>query len=172
MKIPHDPNEVLAIVDKKDKVVGKDIRKNIHDKFLIHREVAIFLINKRKVLLQKRVDDGKWDTSCAGHFSFDQDYEDAAIRELKEELNLDIKIEDLEFLKKVFLTNNKNNQRFVKVFILKTNISEKDIVFDKSEVSDIKYFSLKQIKDLLKHDKLITSGVKTLLEDLIIDIIK
>ena len=92
MKIAHDPNEIIAVVDENDKVIGEATRKEIHQNGLIHRETAVYIINSNNhVLIQRRADNHLWDTTCSGHFPVNQSYLDAAVRETKEELGLNIK---------------------------------------------------------------------------------
>ena len=68
-KVPHDPNEVIALVNDKDEVIGSEKRGIVHEKGLKHREVCAFIINsKKEVLFQQRVGSGNWDDSCSGHF--------------------------------------------------------------------------------------------------------
>ena len=69
MKILHNPNEVIAVIDENDVVVDRLPRKAVHDKLLLHRETALLIVNsKNEILVQKRVDNKKFDTSVAGHF--------------------------------------------------------------------------------------------------------
>ena len=89
IKIPHDPNEIIAVVDENDIVIGETTRGEAHQRGILHREVYTYLINsKKEVLLQKRLDDHFWDHSSSGHFPKDQDYLEAAQREFEEELGI------------------------------------------------------------------------------------
>lgn len=84
--------EYLDIVNEEDEVIGKDTRKNIHDKYKIHRGTHIFVINsKGDLLLQKRslkkkYYPGFYDASVGCQVLSGESYEEAAIRETKEEL--------------------------------------------------------------------------------------
>lgn len=57
---------------------------------------------KEEVLLQKRKNtgymDGYWDFSASGHVEDNESMKMTAVREAKEELGVEIKIEDLEFM--------------------------------------------------------------------------
>ncbi|YCM45130.1 16S rRNA (adenine(1518)-N(6)/adenine(1519)-N(6))-dimethyltransferase RsmA [Verrucomicrobiaceae bacterium 227] len=87
-------DEMLAVVDDEDKVVGSERRDVIHRDDLKHRAVHIFALNKHgEIFLQKRsrLKDkcpGLWDSSAAGHVDAGEEYEACAIRELEEELGL------------------------------------------------------------------------------------
>ncbi|MDE6075059.1 MAG: NUDIX domain-containing protein, partial [Clostridia bacterium] len=56
---------------------------------------------KTKVLLQRRQNtgfmDGLWDLSCSGHVEHGESMSQAAVREAKEELGVDISPDKIEF---------------------------------------------------------------------------
>lgn len=85
---------MFDIVDELNQVTGQGTRREIHEGSLRHRAVHMFLVNKHgAVLLQKRSlwkdrQPGKWDSSAAGHLDAGESYEEAAVRELKEELGV------------------------------------------------------------------------------------
>lgn len=68
---------------------------------------AVFLIltkmekNTKYILLQKRyhaeILSGKYDVSCSGHLEKNESVKEAMIREAKEEINIDLKKEDLHY---------------------------------------------------------------------------
>ena len=57
---------------------------------------------KKEILLQLRQNTGymddKYDFACSGHVEKGESFADALVRETKEEIGLNIKIEDLKFL--------------------------------------------------------------------------
>lgn len=87
-------DEMLAVVDDHDNVIGAERRDVIHRDGLKHRAVHIFALNKNgEIFLQKRsrLKDkcpGLWDSSAAGHVDAGEEYEACAARELGEELGL------------------------------------------------------------------------------------
>ena len=171
MKTPHDLNEILAIVDKNDKVIGKASRKEVHDKGLLHREIGVVLINfNKEVLLQKRIDFNVWDTSVGGHFPYNEDYKEAALRETEEELGIKIKKDDIKEIGKGFHSSKRIiNKRFVKVFVVKKDVKIDEFKIDKTEIKEIRYFNLDELKDLiLKDDNFITSTIRFILKEYII----
>src|SRR5258708_3752310 len=64
---------------------------HIHDK--IDFTVEVFIVFKEKVLLLKHDKYKKW-LSVGGHIELDEDPNEAAIREVKEEVGLDIALDD------------------------------------------------------------------------------
>lgn len=87
-------DELLAVVDENDQVIGEQRRDVIHRDQLKHRAVHVFVMNRKgELFLQKRsrLKDkcpGLWDSSAAGHVDAGEDYPTCAIRELEEELGL------------------------------------------------------------------------------------
>jgi len=79
-------------------------RSQAHREGHWHRSVHIWIVDEwDRLLLQQRALDkdsnpGLWDISSAGHISGGQQSRDAAVREVSEELGLEIAPERLEFL--------------------------------------------------------------------------
>jgi len=107
--------------------------------------------------LQKRADNHKWDNAAAGHF-LKESYEQAAIRETKEELGIHIEKDDL---KEVFYGKLKSempdkiNYRFVKVFVVRKDISVSRFILDKT-VEEISYFSKNELEKLFQTDEILS----------------
>jgi len=96
---------MFDIVDENDIIIGKASREDIHKNGLLHREVQVWLFNKEgELFFQKRgkhkdTYPGVLDVSVAGHVESGEAYEDAALRETKEETGLDIDKKKLVLLK-------------------------------------------------------------------------
>lgn len=94
-------SELFDVVDESNQVVGQRTRGEVHAEGLRHRAVHIFVFNKHGELwLQKRshlkdVHPNDWDSSAAGHLDAGENYEQAAIRELKEELGIEVTSEKI-----------------------------------------------------------------------------
>jgi isopentenyldiphosphate isomerase len=93
----HNGTEYFDIVDDAGRVIGRASRAACHgDPSLIHRSVHIYVFNRRgEILLQLRSTDkdiqpGRWDTSVGGHLDSGEEYDQAARRELCEELGLEL----------------------------------------------------------------------------------
>jgi 16S rRNA (adenine1518-N6/adenine1519-N6)-dimethyltransferase len=93
--VVHGSNaEPFALVDEKDRVIGQAARGTVHGDNLLHRAVHILLFNgKNELFLQKRSRSKDrhpcvWDSSAAGHVDAGEEYDEAANRELKEELGV------------------------------------------------------------------------------------
>lgn len=135
--------ELLDIVDKNGNYTGETVeRKQAQELGLLHWEVIIIIVNeKEQILLQKRSTNkkhfpNKW-ALCSGLVISGESCEEAAVRELKEELGVEFQIDDLHLLEK-----NLNLTRFYYVI---TNYDESQFVIQKEELSSVKWFDLDEI---------------------------
>ena len=88
--------EIFDIVNERDEVIGQAPRKEVHARGLWHRAVHVLVFNARgEVFLQKRsmkkdIAAGKWDSSSSGHLDTGEDYDACAVREVREEIGLEL----------------------------------------------------------------------------------
>jgi isopentenyldiphosphate isomerase len=89
--------EIFDVVNERDEVIDRQPRREVHRLGLRHRAVHMLVFNRRgQVFLQKRSlkkdrEPGVWDSSASGHVDSGEDYDAAAVRELREEIGLDLK---------------------------------------------------------------------------------
>ena len=117
--------EYLDIFDENNKPLGIIKEKSkVHEDGDYHRTAHVWIINnKKELLIQKRSKDKKnnpnfWDISGAGHIKAGEDVINGAIRELKEELGVYAKEEDLKL---IFIINSDyepNTCEFAYVYLL------------------------------------------------------
>lgn len=95
LKLPTPPNaELVEVVDQQDRPIAVLPLQEVHKQCLRHRSVMVLLYNVQgKVFLQKRSQTkalypGHWDISATGHVQAGESGEDAALRELREELGI------------------------------------------------------------------------------------
>ena len=152
--------EYLEIVDEENNLTGKTEERDIvHAKGIWHREIAVWIMNEKgEILLQKRSPNKKqgannWSTSCAGHVDIGEEPIKAAIREIREELGIPVKEDDLKHLftakNKRVLTNSFNNI-FCYLYFLKVNTPIEEFTIDTEEVSEIKYIPFEEFEQLVK----------------------
>lgn len=90
----QNQDELFDVVNERDEVVGQRTRGDVHRLGLKHRAVHVLVFNRRgEVFLQKRSAQkdtfpGAWDSSASGHLDSGEDYDDCAVRELREEIGL------------------------------------------------------------------------------------
>ena len=96
-------DELVDILDESGNRTGNSIMKSeAHRKGLFHPTVHVwFYTADGKILLQQRGRAKKsfpllWDVSVAGHVGAGEDIETSALREIKEEIGLDVSKGDLE----------------------------------------------------------------------------
>ncbi len=146
--------EVLDIVNEDDNVIGNAPRSEIYSKKHIHRIVHVLIFNKKnKMVLQLRSKQksfmpNAWVTSAGGHVQSGEDYETAAKRELKEELGIS---PSLELLYKDFYEDNKGLKKFLTTF---KAVHEGPFVLIEDDVKDARFFSLKQIQEMINNKEL------------------
>ncbi len=160
--------EWLTLIDTYNKVIGKASRKEIHLKGLKHRGFVILLKNsKGQILIQKRSSSkdmcpGCWDVSVAGHPLFNESYEQAAKRRMKEELgiNADVKLKKI-FEYKVVQPPYTDNE-LCALFESKSNAKP---IRNPKEFSEIKFIDLNILKkEVNDNTKAFTPWLKIALE--------
>ena len=88
--------EWFDVVDEQNRVIGQAPRSEVHRLKLRHRAVHILVFNQRgELFLQQRAlwkDDfpGVWDSSSSGHVSAGDDMDGTALREVAEELGVEL----------------------------------------------------------------------------------
>jgi isopentenyl-diphosphate delta-isomerase len=106
-----DDLEILDVVNAEDEVIGQVTRGDMMsladkpDQFLRAVEIflqrpdgAIYLPRRSK---EKSIAPGGYDLSAAGHVNSGESYSEACVREVKEELGIDVSINDIKFVKRV-----------------------------------------------------------------------
>src|SRR5688572_25852362 len=87
-------DEIFDVVNDRDEVIAKEIRREVHRLGLKHRAIHVLVFNsKGEIFLQKRsmskdTFPGAWDSSASGHLDAGEDYDACAVRELHEELGI------------------------------------------------------------------------------------
>ncbi|MDC7232995.1 MAG: NUDIX domain-containing protein [Spirochaetales bacterium] len=140
--------EIFDLVDEHDNVIGSADRDEFHgNPGMIHRVVHILVFDSSgELYLQKRsitkdVQPGKWDTSVGGHVNTGESYEEAAYREMHEELGIQGAV--LEFLYRYLHTNDYESE-FVSTYRCVWNGA---IEFNRDEIEAGRFWSMEQIRE-------------------------
>jgi 8-oxo-dGTP pyrophosphatase MutT (NUDIX family) len=143
-------DEILDLVDENDHVIGTIARSDFYrleqDKIGFIREVALFIQNSDGKFwiptrtLDKKIAPGGLDYSMGGHVSAGETYLDAAHREIKEELNLDIPVGDLEV---IATYTPKAIPYFRTLYVYKSDIAPE---YNKNDFSGAEWLSLVELK--------------------------
>lgn len=157
--------ELIDVLDEKRNNTGEILsRKEVHEKGLWHRTVHIWVVNsKGDILLQKRshlkpTSPNMWTTSASGHLQAGDSSIDGALRELKEEIGIDAKPEELKYLftvsEEVVKREDITDREHVDVYILHRDPIIENLKLQAEEVSDVKWFSLPEFEKMVnEHDK-------------------
>lgn len=148
------PVEHLDILDANGNATGfaRD-RDLVHRNGDLHRTVHIWIVNSRKqVLLQKRAADketnpGLWDLSCAGHIVHGETSLEAAVKEIAEELGIQIPPADLVYVFSARSVQSHQNGQIIDneirdVYLVQKDIPLRDFRIQTEEVAEIAYMSL------------------------------
>jgi isopentenyldiphosphate isomerase len=157
--------ESLEIYDENDKKTGEiKSRDDVHKDGDWHHSVHVWIMNKkRELLIQRRSPrkisyPGMWDVISGGHILVGNSTTDTAVRELSEEIGLELAHKDLEYLftiEKQTKTNNGTyiDHEFNDVFLVVSNINLSKLSFIDNEVTDAKFIPFKDLESMLKEDK-------------------
>ena len=149
--------ELLDIWDESGKPTGQVYEKSIaHQIGLFHPTVHVwFYTSAPSLLLQKRGSKKEtfpnlWDVSVAGHVSSGESILDGALREIKEEIGLQLKSNDLILIDVRKNINQFSNGiidcEFQHVFLSELKIGLEDLVIQKEEVDDVRLFSFDEME--------------------------
>jgi isopentenyl-diphosphate delta-isomerase type 1 len=144
--------EIFDIVDEDDKVIGKATRNEVHNKKLIHRSVMFFIFDKKwRILVTQRTKEKDmfpeyWSITLGGHVNSEESYDDAVIREVKEEAGIENKPFFMGIIKKRTPEEKENS----KVYSFMIN---KKIKLDKKELKQGMFLTMKEMKEKIKKEK-------------------
>jgi len=142
--------KLTTIVDENDKEIGYK-EDSLITRDDIYRATGLLIVNSQgQVLLAKRVltkthSPGKWAPAVAGTVEKGENYDSNIIKEGKEELGLDLDISELEMSLKSRVKLDWNY--FAQIYFYKCDKAVAEFNFDKKEASELKWFSLTELKN-------------------------
>ena len=149
------------IVSDSDQIIGHRSRYQAYEEKAMLRSVQIFIYNsERKLYIQKRSKNKSrypsyFCASVAGHVEPGESYQEAAIREIKEELGLK-KIENLKIIAKEKTPVGENNYAMMTLFIATT--AGEPMTLQKKEIESGEFYSIKKIQQLISKNIPFTPG--------------
>ena len=139
--------EYLDVVDENGIPTGETVERSVaHREGFPHRTSHLWLVRRREdriqVLLQKRAHDKDinpdcYDVSAAGHVSQGDEFRYTALKEVREELGLDIERSKLEFIglkRAEYSRGDIRDNELVAVYICRESINIEDLTLQSSEV--------------------------------------
>jgi len=157
--------EYLDVLDEQGNTTGRsETYENVHKLSLLHRTVhAWFLNSKRQLLLQMRSNDkkayaGHWDISAAGHVSSGETSLEAAQKETREELGLDLAASEFVFLFSIrqpiivhsptFIDNEFND-----AYLVRRDIDITSLKLQAEEVAEVRWIDIPEFEQWIKGKK-------------------
>ena len=136
-------DEIFEIVDEDNNIIGTALRRECHgNPELCHRTAHVIVLNNSgDILLQKRSKDkdiqpGKWDTAVGGHLMVGETFEQAAAREMNEELGIPSD-QQIAFLFNMKIRNEIESEN-VAVFSI---VYQGPFKIQKSEIDEVRFWS-------------------------------
>ncbi len=151
-----DKHEMLFVVDENNKPIDPLPRHEVHSNHYWHRTAHIWVVNSQgQVLVQKRSlfkdsSPGKWEAFFGGHLEPEVEYVDSAVREIQEELGLQVKPEELGFFK---INKAENSYEFQGVYIYHWDGNIKELEFEKDEIDHLEWRSIDDLYEILVNKK-------------------
>ncbi|MFH1770247.1 MAG: NUDIX domain-containing protein [archaeon] len=158
----EEKEEFMDVVNDNDEIIGTFTRKYIESENLLSRSVTILVFNsKNEIFVHKRTKTKKtfpgfFDLAVGGAVQTGEDYEEAAKREIEEELG--IKNSKLKFLFK-FKSKSGANDNFSSVYKC---IYNGKITLQEEEVEEGYFLSIDKLKKLIKREKFHPESIETL----------
>ena len=154
--------ELIDVLDNKGNKTGiikkkSDIKKDGD----YHRAIAVLVINNNnEILMQKRSSNKKvypnlWSIFVKGHVQSGETSIDACIRELNEEVGINITGNELNYLYTIFEEVIKENfieRIFYDTYILRKDFNLTDITIQEEELSEIKLVDSNKVISLIENN--------------------
>ena len=154
--------EYFDVLNEWGEYTGKvDTRENCHKLGLWHRANYGFIFNKNgEVLLQKRSKIKKlwpdlWDITAGGHVLAGEFGYEALIREVKEELGIELEPKNLLYLVGSTSENIKGdviNRHFNECFIINKDVDIAEVKIQEEEVSEVRWFTKEEILNRINNN--------------------
>ena len=157
-------DEIIDIVTSEGKPTGKTaLKSEAHKLGLYHQTIHVWLFTSDgKILLQQRAKTKSiypllWDVSVAGHIGAGETIKEAALRETKEEIGLDIFETDLQKIGEFECFKSYENQifdnEFQHTFISELKVNFSELIKQDEEVEALKLVSISEFMELLKNTR-------------------
>lgn len=151
--------EIIDLYDNKKQKLTKTMDRSDGEpaKGEFKLSVHTWILNsKGELLIQKRNENlkrnpGKW-AFTGGAVDVNETSLEGAIREVKEEIGVDIKDDEIEYL-----LSFKREKGFVDIWLVKKDIEIEELVLQKEEVSEARWVSLNELIKLAESGEMVAS---------------
>lgn len=154
--------EMVDILNEDGSPAGKKVsKKEAHEKGLWHRAAHVWFVNSaNEILVQKRAahiesHPGEYDISAAGHLSAGDSPAEGALREVKEELGIELNPHELIKIGEVSQQGSQHEGKYINnewndIYVVRKDIPVNDFVIQESEVELVKYVPFEEFKAWVK----------------------
>lgn len=143
VEILNKQNEYTGEIKKRNELVDGEYRNLIH----------LWIIDDEgKILIQKRSSEkkhypNKWSIT-SGCVNSKETFVDTCIREAKEELDVDIDVENLEYY-----MSFKKKPTVAQIFVLRQNVDPDKVIVQKEEVSEVKLVTKEELINMINNNE-------------------
>lgn len=156
------PDEQIDIFDEEGNKIGVVWKSEAHKNGLWHYSAHVWIYNsKGQILLQKRAMvkhsyPGLWDIAAAGHVPAGETPDQAALRELEEELGIKArKLEKIRVRKESHAIPDKDwdNREITHVYLFRFDSDISRLELQEEEVEKVRFFDLDELENQVKNPK-------------------
>ena len=146
------PDELFDVIDENDQVIGQEMRSAVHQHGLWHRGVHVLLFtHDGKLLVQQRSKTKSqspltFDCSVSEHVQAGENYHNAAIRGLLEELD----VKDIEIQPLIKFKMNYGPDDNEVSMIYSGTVDPKQVHFDPEEIERVDTYTIEELQTLLE----------------------
>ncbi|MBW2986036.1 NUDIX domain-containing protein [Candidatus Woesearchaeota archaeon] len=146
--------EILDVVDENSEIIATASREECHEQKLRHKGIQIFILNAEgDLFVQKRSDSkdtfpGLYEGGITGHVLSGEKCIEAAIRELKEELGIEVTADDLKEIMR-FKVLFENEHELITAYLLDY---DGPIKIDNDEVVSGEFVPIDDLRQRIKDD--------------------
>ena len=159
--------ELIDVLTSEGRPAGRTKAKRlVHRDGDWHRAVHVWIVQSDgRILVQRRAlvkenNPGLWDVSAAGHISAGESLIDAAIRETREELGLEIRAAELQHVASLREQSVLNGGTYIdnevhEIFIVRRNVDVRALRLQKEEVDDARLVTWDEFRamDRVPHEE-------------------
>lgn len=169
--IENDPRDHVVLLNENHQIIGTMDKLEAHQKGHLHLAFSIFVFNsKRELLIQQRAATkyhgaNLWTNTCCSHPQWEENIEEAAIKRLKYEMDMQCKIDKIyDFVYHARVENNLIEHELDHVFY---GISDDSPICNAEEVQNFKWMSLDSLtEDVEQNSQNYTYWFKSILPKL------